>query len=383
MQILLLSGFFSILLMSIGTLQAAGTINQDPSDTTKIFADTAKSVAKLPAPKPLNTNTYNAANKYGFKDLFVDDAYSPAMPYTAKLHPMAVSFVEDYVKKQGKELEAMKGWGKPYFNMIDAIFMKYGIPRELKYLAVIESHLNAGTVSWVGAVGPWQFMPETGRQYGLMVSRGVDERVNYYKSTHAAARYLMDLYNIFGDWLLVIAAYNGGPGRVFSAIKKSGSRNFWSLQNYLPLESRNHVKKFIGTHYIFEGGGGVTTTTRDDMGKNGLALTDRQIVAPNLTQQDMDNTRVEKVSGKFNSLVIAKNISMDITEFNRLNPGFDAAMGSQTGAYEMRLPNDKMDLYMARKYQILNESVQLLLNSLTALPAAPVKEKVKTKKKGF
>ena len=83
-----------------------------------------------------------------------------------------------------------------------------------------------------------------------------------YKSTHAASRYLTSLFSIYGDWLLVIAAYNGGPGKVNTAIKKSGSRDFWTLQKYLPAESKNHVKKFIATHYMMEGEGGITTVTK-------------------------------------------------------------------------------------------------------------------------
>src|SRR5690606_4422797 len=99
--------------------------------------------------------------------------------------------------------------------------------------------------SWAGASGPWQFMPSTARDFGLVVKPGQDDRRDYIKSTHAAAQYLLQLYRKMHDWLLVIAAYNGGPGRVYEAIKKSGSRNFWELQHYLPEESRNHVKKFI------------------------------------------------------------------------------------------------------------------------------------------
>ena len=116
----------------------------------------------------------------------------------------------------------MKGWGTPYFNLIDNIFAQYGLPKELKYLAVIESNLSTAATSWVGAGGPWQFMPYTARDYGLVVNAGYDERRDYFKSTHAAARYLLTLYKQMHDWLLVIAAYNGGPGRVYYAISKSG-----------------------------------------------------------------------------------------------------------------------------------------------------------------
>jgi membrane-bound lytic murein transglycosylase D len=132
----------------------------------------------------------------------------------------------------------------------------------MKYLAVIESDLKTTAVSRVGAKGMWQLMPGTARDLGLKVTKKYDERTHAYKSTVAAAKYLRDLYAEYGDWLLVLAAYNGGPGKVNYAIRKSGSRNFWVLQHYLPAESRGHVKRFIGTHYYFEGKGSITTLTK-------------------------------------------------------------------------------------------------------------------------
>ncbi len=177
--------------------------------------------------------------KYGFKNLFEKGDNG----LDVKLNPKAISFVQDYVKKEGSDLNKMKNWGRPYFDVMDNILTRYGLPVELKYLSVIESELKSYAVSWAGAVGPWQFMPATARVMGLRVSRYIDERTDFHKSTHAAARYLNDLFRIYGDWLLVIAAYNGGPGRVDAAMRKSGSRNFWNLQYYLPAESRNHVKK--------------------------------------------------------------------------------------------------------------------------------------------
>ena len=183
----------------------------------------------------------------------------------SQLNPLAVSFVEDYIEKYGEKIEGMKDWGKPYFDMMDGILVQHGLPKELKYLAVIESDLKSNARSWAGAVGPWQFMPATARNMGLKVGNKYDERRDFYKSTHAASKYLTSLFAIYGDWLLVIAAYNGGPGKVNSAIRKSGSRDFWTLQRYLPAESKNHVKKFIATHYIMEGGqGGITTVTKEE-----------------------------------------------------------------------------------------------------------------------
>jgi membrane-bound lytic murein transglycosylase D len=282
-----------------------------------------------------------------------------------RLNPRAIQFVQDYMEKNGEDLRKMKGWAKPYFNMIDGILQKYGLPSELKYLAVIESELKSTATSWAGAVGPWQLMPETARLLGLKVSRGIDERKNYTKSTHAAAKYLRDLYNEFGDWLLVIAAYNGGPANVYSAIKKcQGSRNFWNLQYYLPAETRMHVKKFIGTHYVFEGQGSVTTLTKAEVTEQ-LGVTATHLLSRRLNTSELANAKSMEVSGKYYSGAIIKNIMMDMSEFNRYNPDFDAIMASNDNAYELKLPADKMDLFIANKYIILNESVQMLLSGAT------------------
>lgn len=181
-----------------------------------------------------------------------------------KLNKKGILFVRKYIKNSSECLVGIKKRSTIPFTIIDSVFIKYNLPVELKYLAVIESELKSSAQSQVGARGPWQLMPGTARILGLKVSRQYDERTNYHKSTVAAARYLKDLYVQFNDWLLVLAAYNGGPKPVYTAINKSGSRNFWVLQNYLPAESRNHVKKFIATHYYFEGRGSVTTLTKEE-----------------------------------------------------------------------------------------------------------------------
>jgi membrane-bound lytic murein transglycosylase D len=282
-----------------------------------------------------------------------------------RLNPRAIQFVQDYMEKNGEDLRKMKGWARPYFNMIDGVLKKYGLPSELKYLAVIESELKSTATSWAGAVGPWQLMPQTARDLGLKVGRNIDERRNYTKSTHAAAKYLRDLYREFNDWLLVIAAYNGGPANVYSAIKKSqGSRNFWNLQYYLPAETRMHVKKFIGTHYIFEGQGSVTTLTKAEITEQ-LGVTATYLINRRLTADELASVKSMEVSGKYYSGAIIKNIMMDASEFSRYNPDFDAIMGSNNNAYELKLPTDKMELFIANKYIILNESVQMLLSGAT------------------
>lgn len=296
--------------------------------------------------------------KYGFKDLFVHSSMNGIT--VDHLNPRAINFVQDYIIKHGKKLESMKDWGKPYFDMMDAVMIQHGLPRELKYLAVIESHLKSNAVSWAGAVGPWQFMPSTARRFGLNVNARIDERTDYHKSTHAAAGYLNELFYIYGDWLLVIAAYNGGPGIVNSAIKRSKSKDFWSLQNYLPAESRNHVKKFIATHFIMEGQGGITTLTRSEANNILITQNDNSM----LGKEELANTRTQPISGRYNSMVITKYILMDVATFNRMNPDFDKLIANN-GKYELRLPSEKMEIFLAKKSEILSESMQILLNSVS------------------
>lgn len=297
--------------------------------------------------------------RYGFKNLFNSFGYNPALPYSSQVNPHAELYMQDYLRNHTKSLVKMKSWGVPYFNLIDNIFIQYGLPSELKYLAVIESNLNTSATSWVGAGGPWQFMPYTARQLGLVVNKISDERRDYFKSTHAAARYLLQLYQQMHDWLLVIAAYNGGPGRVFDAMKRSGSRDFWSLQYYLPEESRNHVKKFIATHYIME-----TNTNGIAYNSNFFkpgSQTDPYGNKNTLTPEERAQSETQTISGKYNAVVIAKNLDMHIDSFKRYNPGFDERI-SANGQFDLTLPKDKMQLFLSIKYQVLNECVQLLLS---------------------
>ena len=303
----------------------------------------------------LNDSTVKKADpKDGFKDLFNDNATASTIH---TLNPKAISFVQDYMETEGDRLTKMKGWGRPFFDKISDVFTSHDLPIELKYLAVIESDLKSSATSRVGAAGPWQFMPQTARELGLKVNRSVDERRDFVKSTHAAAKYLNELFDIYGDWLLVIAAYNGGPGNVNSAIRKSGSRNFWDLQNYLPAESRKHVKKFIATHYIMEGSGGVTTSTK----KENEAFIFASATQTGVTNPDMT---VVTVTGKYTAVAISESIGMDLNDFNRINPNFDRQL-SAMGSYDLRLPNDKLTIFQTNKPQILEHSIRLMVSSAT------------------
>lgn len=332
------------------------TVIDDPVEDKKI-----DEVVKSTTPPVKEEVQYvSEVTKYGFKNLFKNYSYNPSIPYSVQVNPSAENYMQDYLQAHGKYLQKLKLTGMTYFNYIDGILSQYGLPKELKYLAVIESDLKSNALSVAGARGPWQFMSYTAKDYGLQVNQYVDDRTDYYKSTNAAARYLLSLYKNLKDWLLVIAAYNGGPGRVYSAIKKSGSRNFWDLQYYLPEESRNHVKKFIATHYIMETANSGSVLAGSKFDYNNLQDVD---MPPLLTAAEDSASSSLEVSGRYKAAIIAKNLDFPLVDFNHYNPGFDNMLATG-GTYEMRLPSDKMDLFKVGRYTILDQCVQQLLSEV-------------------
>jgi membrane-bound lytic murein transglycosylase D len=299
-------------------------------------------------------------DKKPFANLFLYNKAVSNKSYQSQINPRAISFVDEYIKKQGKSLEKMKVWGKPYFDLYDQILINYGIPKEMKYLSVIESHLGAGGISWAGAVGPWQLMPGVAKEYGLQVGGYWDQRTDYFKSTHVAARIMKKLYTEFDDWLLVVAAYNCGNGCVRSAIKRAKSKDFWQLQYFLPEETRNHVKKFIATHLIFEGAGGFTTMTAAEVAQ---AKTQNKNTPLILSAAELAGSALIEVSGRFNSLVVANELQINIQQFNAWNPGFDKALAAGE-KYAMRISKDKEAVFLAKKNQLLLASVRAIIEGL-------------------
>ena len=151
-----------------------------------------------------------------------------------------------YSEKMPTRMSQMLGLAQYYMPIFEEAFRKYGLPLELKYMAIIESALNPVAVSRVGATGMWQFMHSTARNYGLRIDSYIDDRMDPVASVDAAARYLRDAYRIFGDWSLAISSYNCGSGNVNKAIKRAGRRDFWSIYPYLPRETRGYVPAMVG-----------------------------------------------------------------------------------------------------------------------------------------
>ena len=159
-------------------------------------------------------------------------------------------YINMYLLRRPRQVAALQRMGDYYFPLFDDKLCQYELPYELKYLPVIESALNGSARSHAGAAGLWQFMPSTARLYGLEVNSLVDERLDPYKSTDAACRFLKSLYALYGDWHLVLAAYNCGPGNINKAMRRSGGkRDFWSIYPWLPRETRSYVPLFIAAVY--------------------------------------------------------------------------------------------------------------------------------------
>lgn len=169
------------------------------------------------------------------------------MPY----NDIVQKYIDQYSNRLRHSVAVMLGANNFYTPIFEEALESYQLPLELRYLPIIESALNPTAVSRAGAVGLWQFMIGTGKQYGLDVTSLIDERRDPIKASYAAAHYLHDLYSIFGDWTLVIASYNCGPGNITKAIKRAGGiTDYWAICPYLPAETRGYVPAFIAANYI-------------------------------------------------------------------------------------------------------------------------------------
>ena len=174
-------------------------------------------------------------------------------PFNVEYTPGLENLIKTFLKKRKASFERLMAISEYYFPMFEEHLAKYDVPLEIKYLAIVESALNPKAKSRVGATGLWQFMYPTGKQFNLEVNSYVDERYDPLKATEAACQYLSSLHTIFGDWSLVLASYNAGPGNVSKAIRRSGgSQNYWNIRKNLPRETANYVPAFLATLYIYE-----------------------------------------------------------------------------------------------------------------------------------
>ena len=173
-------------------------------------------------------------------------------PFNVEYNPQLEQIIKSYLQKRKPVFSVIMERARLYFPMFEEHLDKYKIPLELKYLAIVESGLNPRAKSRVGAKGLWQFMYATGKMYGLTTNSYVDDRCDPIKATVAACEFMTSLYKTYGDWNLVLAAYNGGPGYLQRKINSIGSNNFWDLYPHLRRETRNYIPTFIAVNYAME-----------------------------------------------------------------------------------------------------------------------------------
>lgn len=255
------------------------------------------------------------------------------------------NFINVYTQKKRDKVEVMLGLTDYYFPIFEEVLDKYQLPLELKFLPVIESALNPRAVSRVGATGLWQFMFGTGRRYGLVINSFVDERRDPIASTEAAAHFLKDLYSIYGDWTLVIAAYNCGPGNVNKAIRRSGGkRNYWDIYYYLPRETRGYVPAFIAATYAY-------FFSRDHN------LVPQPINIPQTTDTIM-------VGDMLHLKQVAEVLNIPVDLLRDLNPQYkrDVVPG-KFRKYSLRLPVDEVGPYIDKESEIYAYKDSVFFNS--------------------
>lgn len=212
--------------------------------------------------KALSKPAFPKSNKYKYTEdsipRFEDFVYENRLarldansPFDLVYNPHVKGFIDLYTIRRRQLVSRMMALSQLYYPMFEEVFDKHNIPLELKHLAVIESALNPNARSKCGATGLWQFMYPTGKMYGLNVNSYMDDRSDVYKATEAAAEYLKSLYSMFGDWQMVLAAYNAGPGTISKAIRRSGGKKtYWEIRPFLPAETQAYVPAFIAANYV-------------------------------------------------------------------------------------------------------------------------------------
>lgn len=254
-------------------------------------------------------------------------------PFDLVYNEHVKSFIHLYAVRKRESVTRMMGVSQLYYPMFEEVLDKYNIPLELKHLAVIESALIPYARSRAGATGLWQFMYPTGKMYGLNVTSYIDERCDPYKATVAAAEYLKSLYDMFGDWQMVLAAYNAGPGTISKAIRRSGGKKtYWEIRPFLPFETQSYVPAFIAANYVMTHGP-----------EHNLYP-----AIPRKTYFEVD-TVVVKEQMSFNQIAQALDVSTE--EIAYFNPQYRKNI-IPAGGYAMCLPKNKIGIFLSNEQAI-------------------------------
>lgn len=302
----------------------------------------------------------------GFVPVYADSVYydrlrklDAATPINLTYNQYVRDYIDLYANKKRALTERVMGLAKIYFPMFEEQLDKFDMPLELKYLAIVESALNPEARSRVGATGLWQFMYGTGKMYDLNVTSFVDDRRDPIKSTIAACEHMNDLYKMYKDWLLVLAAYNSGAGNVNKAIRRSGGKmDFWQIRPFLPLETRGYVPAFIGVTYVM----------------NYAAEHNLRAAEPIIRHYEIDTITVKEML-TFNQ--ISSHINVPVEDLQFLNPSYKAGVIPAVNGkpYTLRLPkkyiasfvNNEAQLYaLGTQKKIEQEQLLSMMKTVTS-----------------
>lgn len=283
--------------------------------------------------------------------IYINRLYSLPTEMELVYNPIVRSYIDMYTGRRKSGVGYFLGKSKYFFPIFERALDKHGLPLELKYLPIIESALNPTIVSRAGATGLWQFMIGTGKMYNLEINSLVDERRDPIKSSEAAAKYLKDLYSIYNDWNLVIAAYNCGPGNVNKAIKRSGGEtDYWAIYDYLPKETRGYVPAFIAATYI-------------------MNYYDEHNICPYEYKYTLSTDTIH-IDKQLHLQQIADVLSVDIDELRNLNPQYKKdIIPGEFKQYVLKLPSMKATDFVVNKDTIYSYKFgQLLAHRKVAEP---------------
>jgi membrane-bound lytic murein transglycosylase D len=257
-------------------------------------------------------------------------------PFNIEYNQGLENIIKSFLKNRKKSFERLMAISEYYFPMFEEAMARQNVPLEIKYLAVVESALNPKAVSKMGATGLWQFMFQTGKQYNLDINTYVDERSDPLKASDAAAMYMSNMYKIFGDWDLVLASYNSGPGNVAKAIRRSGGQqNFWNIRKYLPKETQGYVPAFLATMYIYE-------------------YHTAHGIVPNRAIIKHFATDTIMIKQQITFKQISDLLNIPISQLQLLNPSYkrDVIPFIAGVNHFLRLPNDKVAIYTSNEDKV-------------------------------
>ena len=286
----------------------------------------------------------NGENIVYSDSVYIERLYNLPTEMELSFNSVVRTYIEMYTARRRDLVSYMLSLGDYYYPIFEEVLDRYELPLELKYLPVIESALNPVAVSRMGATGLWQFMLRTGQQYQLEVNSLVDERRDPYKATEAAARFLSDLYQIYGDWNLVIAAYNCGPGNVNKAIARSGGKqDYWDIYYQLPKETRGYVPAFIAANYV-------------------MNYNNEHNICPQESSNDFLTLDTVHVTSEIHFNQISSVLDIPIEDIRRYNPQYkqDKIPGNHK-SYALVLPTKDIYAFLSNKDDILDHNRSIFL----------------------